>query len=66
MLILYAKINNLSANNHDKYEMLEDVHEVILSPSIIYRQTYLSLIFNLLHVVIVVANIPPQRVAQRY
>jgi hypothetical protein len=64
MLILYAKINNLPANNHDKNEMLENVHEVILSSSIVYRQTYLSLIFNLLHIVIVVANIPPQWVAQ--
>jgi hypothetical protein len=64
VLILNAKINNLSSNNHNKDEMFKDIHEMILSSRIINRQTNLSLVFKLFHIVVVVANIPAQWVTQ--
>ena len=40
MLILDGKVDNLSADNHDEDELLENIHKLVLGARIILGQRY--------------------------
>jgi hypothetical protein len=60
MLVLDAKVDDLSSDDHKKDQVLENVHEVVLGASVILCQSYLLEILLLLHKVVVEGHIPTQ------
>jgi len=60
MSFINGKIDNLPSNNHDKNQMLEDVHEIIFSGCVVLGQRDFRQILLLLHVIVLISNVPTQ------
>ncbi len=64
MLSFDREVDDFSADDHDKDQLFKDVHEVILAARIVDGQADLREVLSLLWKVIIVCNVPAERVAQ--
>jgi len=60
VLVLDTKVDDLSSDDHQEDQMLEDVHEVVLGACVILGQSYLGEVLLLLQKVVVEGHIPTQ------
>ena len=64
MLGAYAKVDYLSADDHDEDQMLEDVHELVLTFRVVLWETDLRQVLMLLDEVVIERRIPPKGLPQ--
>ena len=63
-LILYSEMDHFSPDNHQQNQVLKDIHEVIFSLAVEFRQVNLSKVFLLLDEVVLKTDIPAERVTK--
>ena len=62
----YCEVDDLSSDDHYQDKLLKDVHKRVLAVSVVLGQSYQREIFLLLHIIMLISNIPAERLSQSY
>ena len=62
----YCEVDDLSSDDHYQDKLLKDVHKRVLAVPVVLGQGYQREIFLLLHIIMLISNIPAERLSQSY
>jgi len=62
-VVLHGEVDDLSPDDHDEDEVLEDVHEQEVVLLVVPGECHLLQVLHLLDVVVIIGNVPTERLA---